>query len=215
MPSSQLLVYVVRIGSPPYAACTEPFISQYCRRHGYDLHFSDSRHDRNRHPSWEKLLAFRRTEHDFVLLMDLDMVPLPDAPAIHPFLCRDKLNLAPLVPGRVARRRLARWNYPAELMQWNAGLIAVSRAMSPFLERIYHSASPQDAVWMEQGALNLAIHDCRVEVHSLAPVWNYWLRREWEPNSTNAHFLHPAGNKWRRVRNAQKICDHFSILSQV
>lgn len=208
---NKILVYVVKIGSPPYASYTEPFIRQYCRRHGYPLLISPMRRDENRHPSWEKLLAFNYVDYDFVLLMDLDIVPVPNAPPIHPELAEDKLNLVPLRPGPVARGRLRRLGYPVEKMKWNTGLVGVPRSLSHVLEDVYDNYKLEKQVWMEQGPLNLSICDRDVAVNEIPGEWNHWVNVDLQEPVAESHFLHLAGNKWRRIRNAKRLKELYSI----
>ncbi len=202
MDPSELLVWVTKRGNLEWSRFTEPYIRYYCERHGYNLVFADVNHIHNVATSWTKCKAFKHTTAPFILFMDLDIFPLPNAPAIHEDLCAGTLNLVvdEYLVGSYGRAKERQYNLPDGSMRFNCGLMGIPRTYATWLESVYERRDQDRDLWWEQSEINLAVYRDCLEVNLLDEKWNTLIKMR--PDRTydkvsdfpGAHFIHLCGH---------------------
>ncbi len=207
-------VFVVRVGRPRWADYTVPFIRDYCRTHRYRLHWLMEHPEwaKDRSPSWCKLLAHRFVNSDFILVMDLDIVPVPGAPPILPELDPSCLNAVTVRNTWRRRRALKKYGMDAGLnYRYNTGLLGVPRSAAPALERLYHASDPKATVGYEQEYFNRWVWADGVPVRRLEVAWNADAGRRFGSSSLDGrwHFVHLAGRLHLREARARYCWEHF------
>lgn len=210
--TGRLDVMVVAIDWPAWADHTAPFHRAYCRRHGFDLHWVTRRPAwmDGRPPSWLKLMAHRLVPGSpFVLVVDLDLCLLPDAPDVRPVLATDRLSMARQDISRVRADRTRRvWKLPdIGRGRWNTGFIGVPRAAAPILERLYATADPTRMPGYEQEQLNRLVLSAGVPVCKVSAAWN-WIAPRAFPRSeppAGVYGVHLAGRPSLRADRAARL----------
>ena len=195
-----MLIYVVNRGDLAYARHTKPLIRRYCRQHGYDLIFADCGHREDRAAAWQKMLVHEYVRASFVLVMDLDFIPLPWAPPIHKSLVTDSLNICrdTNLTDEEQRAREIRKGCPPFSMGYNTGLMGIPARLAPEFRRLYNEGETV-GLWWEQPEVNLWIRDVRPPLYELDNKWNYVISPQ--PDGSyklpedwaSKHFLHLAG----------------------
>jgi hypothetical protein len=202
MEAKDLLVWVTKRGNLEWSRFTEPYIRYYCERHGYNLVFADVNHIHNVATSWTKCKAFKHVTAPFILFMDLDIFPLPNAPAIHEHLCYGMLNFVEddYLRGSYGRAKERQYNLPDNSMRWNCGLMGISRGYADWLENVYERRDQDRDLWWEQSEINLAIYRDNITVNSMSWQWNALVKMK--PDKTydtvadldGAYFIHLCGH---------------------
>lgn len=152
----RLTFYVVREGSCPWSGPYEAAIEEYCAKWGHNLFFSSTRDQHG--PAWHKLKAFEYVSADYLVIMDLDMMPMPWAPNLADHLRYDCLSI---VRDRECVRRSPATVQLAELhgynmddIVWNTGLVGVPRGKAYFLQWVWDAYAVDRECWYEQALFN-------------------------------------------------------------
>lgn len=173
MPKSLAFV-VLKRGLCFWATHYEVAIEHYCEKYNHDVFFCGIRGPRN--AAWYKLKAFDYLSVDYLVIMDLDMFPMPWAPNLAEHLRRDSICmvrdavLAKQEPHIIEHATNA--GYKADEMIWNTGLIGIPRSMSWVLDSVWHNYDTEQEIWYEQSTFNELIAEASVPVHELDPKFN-------------------------------------------
>lgn len=197
------------VGETDYWPLTLPFIERYCERYGYRFRvFRENCLPLDAHPSWNKLLvpSFVQTPH--ALVWDADLVPLPDAPPIHPALSPRHLAMVKIEPSRGGRMKLRRcYGREAEPhLWWNCGLISVPHRRKLLMREVFFAADYMQSIFWEQGELNRYCYENDIKVCELDPRWNCWISGTLEESHVRDNYcLHFAKGSSRRMRNIGRL----------
>lgn len=211
--SGDLHVFVVSVSTAPYQRYTLPLIEKYCDRCGYDLTVSRKTFDRKMSPSWNKLLPFRVVgEVPFVLVLDLDCVPMPYAPPVDGIFDRSVVNMAKQV---LTRRRLNRMKRKGEKnlsrFRWNSGFVGLPITYKKEWENLYSQRREIDHLCLgyEQEHLNNLIEEKKIPVNQIEEKWNCLVGMRYKPETeTKVNFAHFAGTIREKIKGAKRLFEH-------
>jgi hypothetical protein len=216
-----VLIYVVDTGKLPWADFTRRAIKDYAEKYHYDVMFTNAGAHPDRHPSWQKMRVFEYVQADGVLLMDLDIIPLPWAPPILGDLNPAEVNIGLNMrweeekqdpQDRLARE--ARRGVPPGTMVYNMGLSYWPRKYANVMRDLW-SRGETVHLWWEQSEVNLWVRDSQVHVETIDRRYNAIPSQEVEQPPSDWRdkwFIHLAGmNTEQRTKFCQNLARNFKI----
>ena len=213
---SRLTVCVVRVGKPNYEEFTRPFIEYYCDRHKYDLVWITTPPSDTRHPSWQKLLA-REFYPDAgrLLVMDLDIMPLPWADPIHPYVDSNRITLSSIPLSGRCQYRMRRQGV-ATPWRFSNGLMGIPASEARFMREVYDTPGAERLPFAEMLALCRALQQ-RGEPPALLPAkFNVVITKRLPIvfRADAVHAFHFAGPDRYKRRLAEKAFYNYECMTR-
>jgi len=183
----KLCVVVIAIGEPFYKEHALPVLKHYFSKNEIEYRIVEgslegTEHE-NVHPSWLKLLVHRMfPEYDYIITMDLDLLPAnPDVKFIHEF-DMNKLSLCydchiKHIPSDAFLKTF----------KYNCGLIGIPKSMAPFVEGVFDKHAPGKYPAWEQYHFNDEIVEQGIEIHQMPDDINCFY---YFPESKRARLVH-------------------------
>ena len=206
--SSSAVTVVVTIAgkTPEYVSYCLPSVAKYCHRFGYRMKIMDSPPADDRHPSWQKLLAWQIVDDDceIVCLVDADMFILPWCPPLEKYVPKDAIGIT------------------QQRGTFQCGFWTVPRSQSSFLTDVYATGNWRGCGTLyEQTDVNRRLENGDAPVHVLAPAWNFLAPRRLRMSNVigrkkSVWILHAAGaaRRYPKVSHCKKWFEEFIDHSQ-
>lgn len=183
-------VVIINIGNLEYADLSIRYNQAYYDHFGIDLKIITQHHKETvgTSPCWIKSLIYDLLpEYDFLLLQDLDIIPVSLKYNIFDFLNFDKLNFA------TDCTRLNVSSYfkdNGHFFRWNAGLFAYSKSCKDFFRTIFNFGikDPDETGLFDQYYINDFIYSKDKTVHEIPIMFNTFFNPDIDYNKLS--FVH-------------------------
>lgn len=192
-----------------------PFIRSYCARHGYELFTFTTSDDPTMFASWNKLLVTRRIiDREFVLVIDADCCPMPEAGPIHEVLDPDRLNMVRLkyTAWRLKRMRAEGFDV-RDGTRLSTGMMGVPRTAEEMLGDVWgrrKELAVRTSCGHEQEHVNDAILATGFPVNELNAKWNFVVRKgRVKPCAYTDQFIHCVGTPKQKLSAIQALHRYF------
>lgn len=207
-----LIVTVFVIGKLNYWKFASPFFMAYCNRHGYVLRVVQTPYDKRIFPSWNKCLALRDLpKQDFTLVMDADLIPMPNAPPILPQLHKNKMNMARVKTSRKRLERMAAEGFnPEPVWRLSSGIMGIPRSAEEMLEWVWenrYELGKRTSPGYEQEHIQQQILDREFPLNELDTRWNHVVRadRFTAAELLDVNFVHVVGGPKMKLKGIHKL----------
>ena len=187
-------------GASDYMRYSLPSVVRYCDKFGYDFRYVDHVPVDDRHPSWQKLLAFHVVpKHvQLAVLIDSDIFVTPWAEPIHKYAHKSKLGIT-------------------FSSHFECGFMTLPRCHRKWAEDLYAVADyKKSGSWYEQKYVNESIKRGEVPVGHLDPRWNAIVTKKHvrskkliAKRKDRYYMLHPAGQNAPKNRILRQAFEFF------